>query len=245
MHSYLHRGVSTSTATKVVILALSFLAAQVSTAPAAIVPSDSAILGDDVVVSNCGVNATYFALHWFGLTTSIRNVADDLNAGEKFERDCSFKNIMDVCGRSKLDVAAFKADSVDDIVRFFKQGDIAIVRLSRIVGTTDIGHYIVMVPNPIGDIYLVDPPNQPLFMLNADISKSAILAAATGGFLVISKPLAASRSGPALSLQSDEIDLGRMPMGAGDVVASVNYRNIGTDVLRITNAKKSCDCIRV
>jgi hypothetical protein len=198
----------------------------------------------DAVSVNCGVCDACFCLQWFNRNADLEQVANQMSAGEFYDRPCSMWDLKQTINNYNLQADGFKADSIKEIVNSLQPTSLAIVQLSPGPDGNDLGHYVVLV-RVRSQMAVVDPPAPIRFCTKEEIVNDLELSRATGAFLLVSERQSAPKVfGPSFNISSQVINVGHVPVNKPEFTASFSYTDVGTEPLKILNTRLPCSCMK-
>jgi hypothetical protein len=193
--------------------------------------------------NNCGLNIGYVAARLFDVEVSLSQLVDEIGAGRLLERTISLLDLKRMFEAHSLSAEGFKADTDAEILEFLTPDNVIIVRLQRKSTARTLHHFSGIKAFRDG-VLLIDPPRTPKMSARAALPQMCKPWQFTGEFLVVSKPPGRSAPGPAICLEADTVDLGRIPITTREISGEIVFRNVGTSLLRILRVNGSCSCFK-
>ncbi|MBC7784231.1 MAG: DUF1573 domain-containing protein [Burkholderiales bacterium] len=195
--------------------------------------------GAEMLQQNCGLNCAYTALRLFGIERTLGDLAASLPVGTDRSQDCSFGELKTLFETHGLSVAGYRADSVAEMLAAVPPGAVAVVRSKAAYEGQSAAHFMLAVPAR-ERMLLIDPSTQQMHALEAgELGSARVLPGATGEFIVITQGAAA----PHLSLISQQLELGEIPVTTKVIVAEIPLRNAGSMPLTLSDIKSACGCV--
>lgn len=190
---------------------------------------------------NCGLEAAYLLLRWEGRNVALTDVAAALNVGDDLSRLASFADLSRYLAGHGLETRAVRADSPEKAVAAVKAP--AVLRLKRLISGTDIGHYVLVIPDGDG-LLILDGLYPVRRVARSDAPRDRDLGKASGEVLMV-RPIPQDRRNSARStFPVREVSLGELPFSSGDVRVAVRVANRSDRELRVSGRTTCCSCFR-
>lgn len=194
------------------------------------------------VRSNCGINVAYLGLKWFGKNADFAALSQTFGINDVHDPFLSLADIKHVWESNGISVKGYETNGgIAQIIQTIPPAGLAVVRLARISGGTDVGHFIVLIPDAKG-INVIDPPNAVNHLTVDQATADRDLATCAREFVVATPPSATT--GPRFYAASTIVEMGRIPIGTDDFAGEFVYENHGGQALKILHAHKSCSCMQ-
>lgn len=196
-------------------------------------------------ISNCGVNSAYVLLRLFGIETTIPEVAFSTKAGERHENQLSLLDLKKLFEKHNLKVEGLNTPNIKETIDSCRNDTILVIHLQKMLAGRMIGHFVVAVPAAQGAI-LIDPPMGPVYVSDANLEETFLMQQATGKVLLVTRPKSEKKMQgvPEIWIPETDINLGDIPLAEREVLAEINYENIGNGLLKILDIKGGCSCYK-
>lgn len=195
---------------------------------------------DSELANNCGLNCAFSLARLFGRPSELSRLAEELNVGSQRDQELSFRDLQTFCQKRDLTAEGMKADTLNELLRVVPPGSVVVVRTKLASGGVNVFHFFLIAP--FGEkTLLIDPSRHRSGVLpTAELPGDPRLASATGEYLVVHDPKA---DGPRISVLSESVDIGTIPLHQEDIVAQIGLRNSGRQPLKVGDIRSSCGCM--
>ena len=187
---------------------------------------------------NCGVMSAYIAARLFDRQTNLDQIAQVLNAGPSYDRDCSMLDL-----KQGLKMFGMQAEGVfaKDAAAYLRQSEPGMTWIVRKAGN---GRPHFAVRRGTSGLTVIDAPNAPFAVPQSELARHPYLSDLTAEFLVIRDMDLPSGDRPIMLLARTEVNLGAIPLTMQDIVADIAIGNAGRAPLQIKSATSSCGCLK-